>query len=38
MSVRITDKSDEVLDALAEAIQRGLEKCGLASDIYARVE
>lgn len=36
MSVRITDNSDEVLEALHEAVQRGLETRGQVAQDYAR--
>lgn len=36
MDVEITDHSAEVAAALEEALQRGLEKCGLTAEGYAK--
>lgn len=36
MSVEFTDNSEEISDALKAAILRGLEKCGLAAEGYAK--
>ncbi len=36
MSIKFTDNSDEVLAAFEEACLRGLEKCGLVADGYAK--
>lgn len=36
MSVEFTDNSKEISDALKAAILRGLEKCGLAAEGYAK--
>ena len=36
MSIKFTDNSDEVLDALDEAIERGLEAVGLVAEGYAK--
>ena len=35
MSIRITDNTEEVLDALKEAIEAGLEACGIQAEGYA---
>lgn len=37
-SVDITDNSGEFLGALNEAMERALEKCGLAAEAYAMIE
>lgn len=36
MDVKITDNSEEVLEALHEATRRALEECGLVAERYAK--
>lgn len=37
MSVKFTDNSGEILNALGTAAVRGLEKCGLVGERYAKL-